>query len=292
MSHMAKKGLIIVNAYEVFPSVLHLVERLEEEFSLFGVSLITKSSLDAMAIVGGDKESLPFDFVIFLDKDIYVAHSLERQGFRLFNSAKAIWSTDDKMKTHLLLEGSGIRMPKTLSAPLRYSQRENPDFLKKVMRKLAFPIVAKENYGSQGKGVFLAKNEQELRDLEKRLAFTPHLYQQFIESSKGKDFRIIVIGHRAVAWMERESQNGDFRSNIALGGMGKKTDLPKEFLETAEKASSLLGLDYCGVDLLYGEKGEPILCEVNSNAHIKNLMNATGKDVSDDILEHIIGLIG
>ncbi|MBO4541400.1 MAG: RimK family alpha-L-glutamate ligase [Bacilli bacterium] len=285
---MAKKGLIIVNAYEVFPSVLHMVKRLEEEFSLFGVSLIIKSSLDAMAIVGGDKESLPFDFVIFLDKDIYVAHSLEKQGFRLFNSAKAIWSTDDKMKTHLLLEGSGIRMPKTLSAPLRYSQKENPVFLKKVMGELTFPIVAKENYGSQGKGVFLAKNEQELRDLEKRLAFTPHLYQQFIESSKGKDFRIIVIGHKAVAWMERESRNGDFRSNIALGGVGKKIDLPKEFLETAEKASSLLGLDYCGVDLLYGEKGEPILCEVNSNAFIQGIEKVTGINVAKAYAEYIL----
>lgn len=34
--------------------------------------------------------------------------------------------------------------------------------------------------------------------------------------------------------------------------------------------------------------GSPAVCEVNSNAHIKNLAECTGHDVSQDILEHIV----
>jgi glutathione synthase/RimK-type ligase-like ATP-grasp enzyme len=34
-----------------------------------------------------------------------------------------------------------------------------------------------------------------------------------------------------------------------------------------------------------------VVCEVNSNAHIMNLKNATGIDVSDNILEYIIELL-
>ncbi|MBP5216992.1 MAG: RimK family alpha-L-glutamate ligase [Bacilli bacterium] len=289
---MATQGLVIVNAYEVFPSVSHMVKRLQEEFAFFGVDLAVKTSLDVLAIVGEEKKELPYSFAIFLDKDIYVASLLERRGLKLFNSSKAIWSTDDKMKTHLLLEGSGIKMPKTISAPLRYSKKENPNFLIKVMEELPFPVVAKENYGSQGKGVYLAENTQELRELESRLAFIPHLYQQVIASSKGRDFRIIVIGGKAIAWMERESQTGDFRSNIALGGIGKKIDLPQAFLETAEKAASILGLDYCGVDLLLGEEGEPILCEVNSNAFIQGIEQVTGINVAKAYATHILSKLG
>ena len=49
-----------------------------------------------------------------------------------------------------------------------------------------------------------------------------------------------------------------------------------------------VGADFCGVDILYMD-GEPVVCEVNSNAHMRNLLNCTGIDVSDMILEHIIG---
>ena len=109
-----RKGVVVVNAYEVFPSVSHMVKRLQEEFSSFGVTLIQKSSLDLLAITSAKNEPLPYDFGIFLDKDIYVASLLEKKGLRLFNSAEAIFSTDDKMMTHLKLEGSGISMPKSV----------------------------------------------------------------------------------------------------------------------------------------------------------------------------------
>ena len=283
-----RKGVVVVNAYEVFPSVSHMVKRLQEEFSSFGVTLIQKNSLDLLAITSAKNEPLPYDFGIFLDKDIYVASLLEKKGLRLFNSAEAIFSTDDKMMTHLKLEGSGISMPKTISAPLRYSQKENPHFLERVISEFSFPIICKENYGSQGKGVYMAKNQKELEELEAKLAFKPHLYQEFISSSSGKDFRIIVIGGKATAWMVRESQNGDFRSNIALGGAGRKIDLPEVFLKTAEKASLVLGLDYCGVDLLLGKDGQPILCEVNSNAFIQGIESVTGINVAKAYAEYVL----
>ena len=56
----------------------------------------------------------------------------------------------------------------------------------------------------------------------------------------------------------------------------------------AELAASVLGLDYCGVDLLYGESGEPIVCEVNSNAFFEGLEGATGVNVAKLYAEHIV----
>ena len=41
---------------------------------------------------------------------------------------------------------------------------------------------------------------------------------------------------------------------------------------------------------LFGEDG-PVVCEVNSNAHIRNLYECTGRDVSYDILGHIEKMI-
>ena len=59
----------------------------------------------------------------------------------------------------------------------------------------------------------------------------------------------------------------------------------------AEKAAQALKLDYCGVDLLYGEDG-PVLCEVNSNAFFEGLEAATGVNVAKLYAEYIVGTMG
>lgn len=48
-------------------------------------------------------------------------------------------------------------------------------------------------------------------------------------------------------------------------------------------ACKALGLTFGGVDILQGG----ILCEVNSNAHIINIMNCTGVDIAPLIFEEI-----
>jgi glutathione synthase/RimK-type ligase-like ATP-grasp enzyme len=55
----------------------------------------------------------------------------------------------------------------------------------------------------------------------------------------------------------------------------------------AIRACKALGLDFGGVDLLFGENDTPLLCEVNSNAHIKNILTCTGINVAEHILAYI-----
>ena len=58
-------------------------------------------------------------------------------------------------------------------------------------------------------------------------------------------------------------------------------------IELAEEASRRLGLDFAGIDILFGKDG-PLLCEVNSNAHFKSTYDCTGVDLASLIAEHII----
>jgi len=113
------------------------------------------------------------------------------------------------------------------------------------------------------------------------------LLQEFIASSKGRDIRINVVGDKAIVSMLRENKN-DFRSNIALGGIGKVTEISQEFYDTAESCACILGLDYCGVDLLYGENDKPYVCEVNSNAFWGEISAVTGINVAKTYAEYII----
>lgn len=285
------KGVVIVNPYQVDGGNSHQAKRLEEEFSLLGVSVKTVSDGYKLNRLVNDKLSFfeeKIDFAIFLDKDKYLSASLEKLGVKLFNSDKSIRLCDDKGETVLALANAGVKMPNTLFAPLCYNPKteyteEDASFIAKT---LSLPVIVKESYGSLGQGVYKADTLQELTSLMNKLKSVPHIYQEYIGFKAGTDVRVILVGGKVVCAMKRENK-GDFRSNLACGGMGTAISLDEEFTITAEKCASVLGLDYCGVDLLYGENG-PIVCEVNSNAFFRGVEGVTGVNVAKIYAEYII----
>jgi ribosomal protein S6--L-glutamate ligase/gamma-F420-2:alpha-L-glutamate ligase len=56
--------------------------------------------------------------------------------------------------------------------------------------------------------------------------------------------------------------------------------------KAAIDAAMAIGLDFAGVDVLFGKDG-PIVCEVNSNPHFKSSLECTGVDMSEKIIEYI-----
>lgn len=289
---VSHRGLAIVNAYVTWPSVAHFLGRMKEELAALGVALEQKTCADIFTFIDENgnlhKEDLPYDFILFLDKDRYISTMLENAGYRLFNKASPIEICDDKMRTYIALANQGIPMPKTISAPLRYIKENNENFLQNLVQILSFPMVMKTNFGSMGLGVYLINDYEGLREKENAFGMSPHLYQQFIVPSKGFDYRLVLVNQKFVAGYRRRSLNGDFRSNIAQGGTGEKVDISPAMIDLAEKAASIIGLDYCGVDILdSGDPNRPILCEVNSNAFIEGAEKVTGINIAKAYAEHI-----
>ena len=285
-----KRVLIVVNGYGLASGITHQVQRLTEEFSKRGVEveIIKNTQVFAYIFEGNTKISLPkFDFVLYLDKDRYVAELLEKAGYKLYNSIDSIMKCDDKMLTHICLADHDIKMPTTISSTLCYTDNGNRDYLKLVEEKVGLPMIVKEVYGSLGRQVYLVNSHEELLEIENKLIHIPHIFQEYIESSKGKDYRIIVIGGKVVAYMKRVNPNS-YLSNLATGGISSKCELPKEFLDVAEKCASILGLDYCGVDILEGPHSEPIVSEVNSNAFYEGIEKTTGINVAGCYVDYLI----
>ena len=280
-----------MNAYPNGEKFYRQSRRIAEEFKGIGIEAEIRrtSEIDAAIRFDGRAEvSGGFDFAVYLDKDKYLGRILEKTGMRLFNSSEAVERCDDKMLTYLALSDSGIEIPESVSAPLCYTPSVHPDesFLSRTAARLGFPLVAKKSFGSFGKDVRLIRTMAELRTTEKDFLYCPHFYQRYLAESAGRDIRVIVIGGRAVAAMERRAQKGEFRSNIELGGHGVCVGLTESFRLAAEKAAEALQLDYCGVDLL--EAGsKPVLCEVNSNAFFEGMEAATGMNIARLYAEHI-----
>ncbi len=275
----AMKGYLVVNGFLNNSKFNEIYSRFEKAFNDRGHTLRVYSNTE---ILNGNLKLKP-DFVLFWDKDIILAKQLEAQGIRLFNSANSIEICDNKALTYLHLKDK-IAMPKTVVAPMTYRNIGycKFDFIDNI--DIDYPIVIKECCGSFGQQVYLANTKADVLNILKNTN-EPVIFQEFIKESCGKDIRINMVGDCAVASMMRYNDK-DFRANITNGGSMKKYEPTAEEINMAKRVCRELKLDFGGVDILFGKNG-PVFCEVNSNAHFKNIFDCTGINVADKIAEYI-----
>ena len=283
-------GILVVNEFLQSNKFNEIHAWLLEAANKQGIEMLLRTNADLLIDISEDTEVNKADFILFWDKDVRLAYYLEQLGYPVFNSSKAIELCDDKSLTHLTLMNSGIPMPRTIIAPKTFENigYTNYRFLHQVAERIGFPMVVKESFGSFGQQVYLMKNIEELEEQVKQIGVKPILFQEFIKSSFGKDIRLQVVGKKIIASMYRYTENGDFRANLSIGGKMENYLPTKKQCELALRCCEIIGLDFAGVDLLFGENEEPIVCEVNSNAHFKNIYDCTGVNVADAIISHII----
>ncbi len=285
------KGLILKNAFISDEPRLLQIKRLKEEFLKQNIK-VDCLSCDYFCEIAEDGSAMShlkkYDFCIFWDKDKYISEILEKSNLKLYNSSKAIALCDDKVSTFIALSNHKIPMPKTIPGLLCYYKNSeiSQKRIEKIEKELGYPMIVKSSFGSLGNSVYKIDNREDLLQIMEKLKCRPHLFQRYIESSYGRDLRIIVVGGKMVCGYMRKSEN-DFRSNLAVGGKGFKIEIPKEAQRIAEKAAKILKLDYCGVDILFDKDGFK-LCEVNSNAYFEGAEKTTGVNVAKAFVEHII----
>ena len=158
-----------------------------------------------------------------------------------------------------------------------------------MIKEIGYPFIIKEAYGSFGEQVYLAQDLEAANKIIDQIGHKDFLMQEYISESKGKDLRINVVGNQAIVSMLRENNN-DFRSNISNGGHGSLYSPKQDYIDLAVKASKTLGLDFAGVDVLFGKDG-PIICEVNSNPQFASTLKATGINLAEYIANYIISCL-
>lgn len=282
-------GWLVVNEFLYSNKFNEIHQWLSDAGMKQGINLILKTNGDILIDLPGIKSEKDVDFVLFWDKDIRLAKHLEQLGYPVFNSSNAIEICDDKSLTHLTLMNKNIKMPRTIIAPKTFDNigYTNLEFVKEAGERLGYPLILKECFGSFGQQVYLINNIEELENKIKELGTRPILLQEFISSSFGRDVRIQVVGSNVVAGMYRHSDNGDFRANLSIGGKMQKYTPTEEQSRLAINCCEIIGLDFAGVDILFGDDEEAIICEVNSNAHFKNIFDCTGVNVADEIISYI-----
>ncbi|MEA4999263.1 MAG: RimK family alpha-L-glutamate ligase [Candidatus Limiplasma sp.] len=287
-------GLMVVNAFLRMTKFDELYGILSDAARGCGIRLSVRTNAELAPIVDSPAfDASMYDFVLFWDKDIALATQLSQRGLPVFNSAESILRCDDKSLTYLTLRQAGIPMPRTILAPKTYPAFGYPDtgFVDQAAQALGFPLVLKECFGSFGQQVYLFQALEPLRQKVRELAGTPMLFQTMVQESLGRDVRVNVVGERVVASILRHSTNGDFRSNLTLGGVMEPYEPTADEANLALAAVRALGLTFAGVDVLFGADG-PLICEVNSNAHFKTTLTCTGVNMAVELLREIKSRLG
>ena len=214
-----------------------------------------------------------------------VLRQFQLMGTATPSDAEAIARARDKLRCHQLLAAEGIGLPDTVFG-------DNPDDTADLLALLGPPPhVIKLNEGTQGAGVMLTEKPSASRGAVETLRglYANFLVQEFIAEAKGADLRCFVVGDRVVAAMRRQAPKGEFRSNLHRGGTAKPVRITRAEAATAVRAARVLGLGVAGVDMLRSKRG-PLVLEVNSSPGLEGIEAATGVDVADCIVSHVVAL--
>ena len=235
------------------------------------------SGKDTIAIVRGS--------VVRKDSWMDIISSLEKHSVCVVNSRQTINICTDKYRTALRLSDYGIRQPKTT---LIHDPEKSALAFDKLGTKM--PVIMKTLRGSKGVGVLFIESEKALDSIVqlimKQDEDTDLLLQEYIPTDY--DVRVLVLGGKVLASMKRPVIEGDFRSNVSQGSEPEKLKLTELEIEESLKAAKAVNGLWTAVDFIPSknrEKEPPFVIEVNSSPGTEGIEEATGQNISKEIIE-------
>lgn len=148
---------------------------------------------------------------------------------------------------------------------------------------LRYPFIQKPNAGSKGEGVYLIKNEDDIRNIKE---VEKHVYQNFIKNTG--DYRVFMLGGKPLGVIKRIAKEGNFLNNVSQGGTAIHITDPttiKPLQHIGATIASIFDLSICGVDVIYDEDQKTYtFLEVNTVPQWQGFQEATDIDVSQEIL--------
>jgi [lysine-biosynthesis-protein LysW]---L-2-aminoadipate ligase len=219
-------------------------------------------------------------------KNVHSTSALEGLGAHVINPLDAAILCGNKMYAHMKLENAGVRTPKAISAFSEESALA-------ALEEFGYPAVIKPTVGSWGRLIALLRDKEAARAvIEDREHMFPiyHVYyfEEFVERPP-RDIRAIVFGERVVAAIYRYSGDGEWKTNMALGGHAEACPVTKELEDICIKATRALGGQIVGVDLMESKSDGLMVHEVNNTTEFKNTVRVTGVDIPGLMVDYALG---
>lgn len=200
-----------------------------------------------------------------------ILHALSEIGVPVWNNARAIERCVDKSTTSFLLARAGIPTPATWATEQRATAAE-------IVQRESGPLVLKPLFGSQGRGLRLIREPDELPQ-PAEVAGVYYL-QRYVGVDRGgfHDFRVLVSRGRVIAAMMRHSSH--WVTNVKRGAKPVAAVADSAMKDLAVAAAAAVGADFAGVDIIHDADGKPTVLEVNSMPAWSGLQRTTPLDIA------------
>lgn len=215
-----------------------------------------------------------------------IAH-YEQMGVSVINGLHAIQIARNKFFMLQAMTRAGLPVPDTLFAPSVDSCRQAREFF------APDSVVLKPISGRQGTGLYCLSPEEETpQDIEAQLTSGRGvLVQAYIPAVQRRDLRVFVIGKAVTGAISLQPPDGDFRTNIHIGGLSTPADLSRELADMAVRAAAAMKLEIAGVDLIVGDRSGPAIIEINSSPGFRAMEETTGKDIAGAMVDYALSKI-
>ena len=217
---------------------------------------------------------------------LYATHLLEvaeRKGVKVVNKPSSLRAWNEKL------------------GALRYSNLMAPTIVaSKVNDLINFAqaneeVVIKPLGGKGGQGVIrLDKNSPGSRAIIELITSQeqlPVMMQKFIPEVQNGDKRIIIVDGKPLGAINRIPNQGDFRSNLAMGGKAERTSLSSSEKNICRELSQHLqeeGLFFVGIDVINGMLSE---INVTSPTGLREIEKLSNKNISEEVIEKLLDII-
>lgn len=220
-------------------------------------------------------------------KSLHATAALEGLGAQVINPLRVASITGNKLFAHMEFHKAGVNTPKAIAA---FSEESAIS----ALEEFGYPVVIKPTVGSWGRMIGLLRDKDAAQAVvEDREHMFPlyHIYyfEEFVKRPP-RDIRAIVVGDRVVAAIYRYSGEGEWKTNMALGGRAEVCPVTKELEDICMKATKAVGGQIVGVDLMEDEKDGLMVHEVNNTTEFKNTVRVTGVDVPGLMVDYALSL--
>ena len=220
-------------------------------------------------------------------RNIHSTAALEGLGVKVINCLNTGVFAGNKLFTHMLLKKYGVPTP---DATVAFSK----DSALQALETQGFPKIIKPTVGSWGRLISKLNDMDSAESIiESRETMYPiyqiHYLEEFVKRPP-RDIRAIMVGDKIVAAIYRTSGNGNWKTNMALGGVAEPCKVTPEMEEICIKAKKAVQGEIVGVDLMESDEKGLVVHEVNNTTEYKNTVRVCETDIPSLMLDYAINI--
>jgi [lysine-biosynthesis-protein LysW]--L-2-aminoadipate ligase len=218
-------------------------------------------------------------------RNLHSTAALEGLGVNVINCLNTGIFAGNKLFTHMLLQKNGIPTP---FASVAFSMEAAIE----TLEKHGYPQVIKPTIGSWGRMISKINDSDSAEGIiESREKMYPiyqvHYLEEFVKRPP-RDIRAIVVGDKVVAAIYRNSGDGSWKTNMALGGVAEPCRVSNEMEEICIRAKNAVQGQIVGVDLMESKDKGLVVHEVNNTTEYKNTVRVCGVDIPSLMIDFAV----